>query len=46
LDVIDSVIKARRRYVSSIFEKLTLEEKQQLANSLERLHSLMLDKAV
>ncbi|HHY76388.1 MAG TPA: MarR family transcriptional regulator [Firmicutes bacterium] len=44
--VISEVVAARRRYVSSILEKLTEEEINQLAQSLDRLHSLMLQEEV
>lgn len=39
--VIAEVIAARRRYVASILKQLTEEETEQLAESLERLHSIM-----
>jgi DNA-binding MarR family transcriptional regulator len=44
--VISEVVAARRRYVSSILEKLDEEEISQLAQSLERLHSLMFQEKV
>ena len=44
--VISEVVAARRRYVSSILEKLTEEEIIQLAQSLDRLHSLMFQEKV
>ncbi|HHX29086.1 MAG: MarR family winged helix-turn-helix transcriptional regulator [Bacillota bacterium] len=44
--VISEVVAARRRYVSSILEKLTDEEISQLAQSLDRLHSLMFQEKV
>lgn len=44
--VISEVVAARRRYVSSILEKLTEEEINQLAQSLNRLHSLMVQEKV
>ncbi len=44
--VISEVIAARRRYVASILEKLAAEERLQLGESLERLHSLMLSEKV
>jgi DNA-binding MarR family transcriptional regulator len=44
--VISEVVAARRRYVSSILEKLTEEEISQLAQSLDRLHSLMFQEKV
>ena len=44
--VISEVIEARRRYVASILEKLTAEEIEQLANSLDKLHSLMVSERV
>ncbi len=44
--VISEVVAARRRYVSSILEKLTEEEISQLAQSLDRLHSLMFKEKV
>ena len=44
--VISEVIEARRRYVASILEKLTPEEIEQLGNSLDKLHSLMVNERV
>lgn len=44
--VISEVIAARRRYVSSILEKLSDEEISQLAQSLDKLHSLMFQEEV
>lgn len=44
--VISEVIVARRRYVASILEKLTEEETEQLGNSLDKLHSLMVSQEV
>lgn len=44
--VISEVIAARRRYVSSMLAKLSEEEKADLANSLEKLHSLMCEGKV
>jgi len=44
--VISEVIVARRRYVASILEKLTEEETEQLGNSLDKLHSLMVSQGV
>lgn len=46
LDVINKVIEARRRYVSSILTSLTQKEKEQLVSSLGKLHSLMLNEVV
>jgi DNA-binding MarR family transcriptional regulator len=43
---ISEVIVARRRYVASILEKLTEEETEQLGNSLDKLHSLMVSQEV
>lgn len=45
-DVIHQVIVARRHYVDSILKQLTQEEIDQLAESLERLHSLMFAEKV
>lgn len=45
-EVISEVIAARRRYVSSILEKLSEEEISQLEQSLDKLHSLMLQEEV
>lgn len=45
-DVISEVIAARRRYVASILEKLTAEEIDQLGDSLDKLHSLMVSEKV
>lgn len=39
--VISEVIAARRRYVASILKQLSQEEIDRLAESLEKLHSLM-----
>ncbi len=39
--VISEVMDARRRYVASILQHLSPEEQERLAQSLERLHSLM-----
>ena len=44
--VITEVMSARRRYVASMLQKLTEEEQTQLAQSLDRLHSLMLSEKV
>lgn len=44
--VISEVITARRRYVASILEKLNGTEIEQLGNSLEKLHSLMVQEKV
>ncbi len=44
--VITEVLSARRRYVASMLEKLSEEEKTQLAQSLDRLHSLMFSEKV
>ena len=44
--VISEVIEARRRYVASILGKLTAEEIEQLGNSLDKLHSLMVSERV
>lgn len=46
IQVIGEVIEARRRYVASILVKLTAEEIDQLGNSLDRLHSLMVSEKV
>jgi len=45
-DVIREVLAARRRYVASMLEKLTSEEIEQLAHSLDKLHSLMVQEKV
>jgi len=45
-EVISEVIAARRRYVATIVSKLTEQEKVELANSLEKLHSLMFEGKV
>ena len=45
-DVINEVIAARQRYVASILEKLTDEETEQLRDSLDKLHSLMVSEKV
>ena len=44
--VISEVIEARRRYIASILEKLTPDEIEQLGNSLDKLHSLMVNERV
>ncbi|MGI6643364.1 MAG: MarR family winged helix-turn-helix transcriptional regulator [Bacillota bacterium] len=44
--VISEVLAARRRYVASILENLSAEERVQLGESLERLHSLMFSEKV
>ena len=44
--VIAEVLVARRRYVASMLEKLKEDEQTQLAQSLERLHSLMFSEKV
>ncbi len=44
--VISEVVAARRRYVSSILERLSVEERDQLATAMERLHSLMFKEKV
>ena len=44
--VITEVMSARRRYVASMLQKLTEEEQTQLAQSLDRLHSLMFSEKV
>jgi DNA-binding MarR family transcriptional regulator len=45
-DVIHQVIVARRNYVDSILKQLTQEEIDELAQSLEKLHSLMFAEKV
>jgi len=40
-EIIHEVILARRRYVEQILKQLSAEEIEQLATSLEKLHSLM-----
>ncbi len=45
-DVIHQVIEARRQYVDSILKQLSEEEIDQLAQSLEKLHSLMFAEKV
>ncbi len=45
-NVISQVIMARRKYVKSILSQLTLDEIEQLVQSLEKLHILMFDGAV
>ena len=40
-EIIHEVILARRRYVEQILKELSAEEIEQLATSLEKLHSLM-----
>lgn len=40
-EIIHEVIMARRRYVDQILKQLSAEETEQLATSLEKLHSLM-----
>ncbi len=45
-NVISQVIMARRKYVKSILSQLTLDEIDQLVQSLEKLHILMFDGAV
>lgn len=44
--VITEVLVARRRYVDSMLKKLAEDEQTQLAQSLDRLHSLMLSEKV
>jgi DNA-binding MarR family transcriptional regulator len=44
--VIAEVVKARRRYVSSILSNLSDDEKDHLANALEKLHTLMVIEKV
>ncbi len=44
--VISEVMDARRRYVASILEYLSPEEREHLAEALQRLHSLMFHSKV
>lgn len=44
--VIAEVIEARRRYVASILQQLQPEEIEQLASSLDKLHSLMVAEKI
>lgn len=44
--VITEVLVARRRYVASMLEKLPEDEQTRLAQSLDRLHSLMFSEKV
>jgi DNA-binding MarR family transcriptional regulator len=46
IQVINEVIVARQHYVASILEKLTDEEIDQLGDSLDKLHSLMVSEKV
>ncbi len=43
---ISEVVAARRRYVASILERLSVEQRSHLAESLDRLHLLMFSEKV
>ncbi len=44
--VMTEVLAARRRYMASILKKFSVEEQDQLAQSLDRLHSLIFTEKV